>query len=192
MARRLTITSAEMGNLPERPDLNLPVGGEATPIKKEVFWPKPSKWQICMPRLRSVLNAVVGLAALALVVKVLSQGPPKSREHIPIHPSQPPENPEQNFREPTEAEMIERSKREDWVWKDYDLCVASSARSGQMLISTLVTTVSHEVLLTSRHALLKIPAVLNLLRSSFDTTGISTCRKMYPTLFRASGREVFP
>ena len=131
MTRRLTITSAEMGNLVERPNLNLPLGGEATPIKKDVFWPKPSKWQICMPRLRSVLNTIIGLAALALVVKVLSQGPPKSREHTPITPAQPPDNPEQNFREPTEAEMIERSKREDWIWKDYDLCVPTHARSGQ-------------------------------------------------------------
>lgn len=121
MTRRLTITSAEMGNLVERPDLQFPVGGEATPIKKEPFWPKPSKWQICMPRLRFIAKIFAFLIFTGLCLKILSQGPPKTRDQAPIKPSQPPDYPEQNFREPTEAEMIERSKREDWIWKDYDL-----------------------------------------------------------------------
>lgn len=123
MTRRLTITSAEMGGLAERPDLQLlpPVGGEATPIKQETFWRKPSKWQICMPRLRFIAKVFLGLVLLGVGIKILSQGPPEVREIVSIIPAQPPDNPEQNFREPTEAEMIERSKREDWIWKDYDL-----------------------------------------------------------------------
>lgn len=126
MSRRLTITSAEMGNLPERPDLQLPVGGEATPVKKgPFFFAKPSKWQICMPRLRFIAKIIAFLLFTALCLKILSQGPPTPREQAPVSPTQPPDNPEQNFREPTEAEMIERSKREDWIWKDYSLYVTS-------------------------------------------------------------------
>jgi hypothetical protein len=128
MSRRLTITSAEMGHPLERPDLQLPVGGEATPIKQESFWRKPSKWQICMPRLRFVAKIFGFLLFTVLCVKILSQGPPASRDRGAISPPQPPEHPEENFREPTEAEMIERSKREDWLWKDFPMYVSPRSR----------------------------------------------------------------
>jgi hypothetical protein len=131
-----------MGNLDDRPELLPPVGGEATPIKREPFFPRPTKWQICMPRLRFVAKIFAFLIFTALCLKVLSQGPPKPRSG-PISPSQPPDNPEQNFREPTEAEMIERSKREEWIWKDYDLWVASrvTCRSRGVLTPNLDITV---------------------------------------------------
>lgn len=123
MTRRLTITSAEMGDLVDRPDLHLlpSAGGEVTPFKQDTFWRRPSKWQICMPRLRFFAKVVGFVIFTGLCLKILTQGPPKPPSSGPITPAQPHERPEENFRDPTEAEMIERSKMEDWIWKDFNM-----------------------------------------------------------------------
>ena len=124
MTRRLTITSAEMGELAQRPDLQLlpSVDGEMTPIKQqETLWRKPSKWQICMPRLRFVAKVIASLFLFAIGLKILTQGPPQTRENNMFRPAQPPDNTGEDFTEATEEEMIAASKKEEWIWKDYDL-----------------------------------------------------------------------
>jgi hypothetical protein len=109
MTRRLTIGSrSEMGletlilsdpaSQPDPSPLNF------TTVKTD-FWKKPSKWQICMPRLRLVAKFAVSFVFLVLVLKILHDKPPTP----PKHPPKPP----------TEAEAMEAAKRTDWLWKDY-------------------------------------------------------------------------
>lgn len=106
MTRRLTISGArsEMGLVTDmgEPETPPPVW---TPAKSNDFWRKPSRWQICMPRLRLVAKVVLSLTMIVLVYKFLNPTyiPPPSEPILP----------------PTEDEMKEAAAKEDWIWKDY-------------------------------------------------------------------------
>jgi hypothetical protein len=121
MTRRLTLSGSrsEMGLIsdPAEPESPPP---SWTPAKQD-FWKKPSKWQICMPRLRLVAKIMATLIGFILLVKIMGQQPPPP----PPPPTPPPEPP----KPPTEAEMIEASKRQDWIWKDF----ATYVKQGTLL-----------------------------------------------------------
>lgn len=132
MTRRLTISGSrsEMGLLAEPQEPETPPPSWTPPGKD--FWRKPSKWQICMPRLRFIAKVLVSFVFLVVLFKVLGQQPPPP----PPPPDEPPppllpETPDdieplrEEWREPTEAEMIEFARREEWIWKDFDLYVQS-------------------------------------------------------------------
>ena len=109
MTRRLTIGSrSEMGletNLLSEPASQPdPSFAWSSPTKLD-FWKKPSKWQICMPRLRLVLKFVLSFVCLVLLLKVLNDKPP------PKKPAKPP----------TEDEAREAEKRTNWLWKDFPM-----------------------------------------------------------------------
>lgn len=109
MTRRLTVGSrSEMGL--ETSLLSSPASSPASPLTwtsaKLDFWKKPSKWQICMPRLRLVAKFVVSFVFLVLILKLLNDKPP------------PPKKP---VRAPTEEEAMEAAKRTNWLWKDYPM-----------------------------------------------------------------------
>ena len=102
MTRRLTVgTRSEMGLITDTTD-HQPASLNWTPIKTD-FWRKPSKWQICMPRLRMVAKALGSCCLLVILLKILNDQPRRSERAPP----------------PTEEEQIEAAKREDWMWKDY-------------------------------------------------------------------------
>ena len=127
MTRRLTISGSrsEMGLLTERYQLQDPETPPPswTPAKYDI-WRKPSKIQICMPRFKFAAKVLLSFLLLIILFKILGQQPPPP----PAPPSPPPapiapESPEDEFHEPTEEEMIEWARREEWVWKDFDLYV---------------------------------------------------------------------
>ena len=125
MTRRLTISGSrsEMGLLDEPQDPETPPPSWTPPGKD--FWRKPSKWQICMPRLRFIAKVLVFLVFMIVLFKVLGQQPPAPPppDEPPAVPQPPEDIPKEEFHEPTEDEMMERAKREDWIWKDFDLYV---------------------------------------------------------------------
>lgn len=106
---RLTISSSrsDMGLLdePQDPGTPPPVWTPATTD----FWKKPSKWQICMPRLTLVAKFVVTTMAFVVLVKVMAQGPGQSSKPPPPPPS----------KQPTQAEMKEMANSIPWTWNDY-------------------------------------------------------------------------
>ena len=122
MTRRLTIGSrSEMGletpilsDPPSQPD-RFPLNW-TTAVKPD-FWKKPSKWQICMPRLRLIAKFAVSFVFLVLVLKVLNDKPPALHTQTPQKP-------------PTEAEAREAEKRTNWLWKDYPTYDALRSCSG--------------------------------------------------------------
>jgi hypothetical protein len=87
---------------PSQPD---PPGLTFAAVKTD-FWKKPSKWQICMPRLRLIAKLAVSFVFLVLVLKMLNDKPPVRA-------------PKQTNTPPTEAEAMEAAKRMDWLWKDF-------------------------------------------------------------------------
>jgi len=141
MTRRLTLSGgrSEMGLLADPVEPETPPPGWS-PAKHD-FWRKPSRWQICMPRLRLMAKVLLSLILLVLVFKVLDQSPPPERppQHLelPEHPeqSEQPEQPEQRLEQVeedpprtltnddvppmTEAQMVEVGKKEQWIWKDF-------------------------------------------------------------------------
>lgn len=124
MTRRLTISGShsEMGLLSELPDPESPPPSWS-PGKHE-FWRKPSKIQICMPRLKFIAKVLVAILLLIIFFKLLGQQPPPPpAPPAPTLPPTPiaPESPEDEFKEPTEQEMLERAKREEWIWKDFPM-----------------------------------------------------------------------
>ncbi|KIV83704.1 hypothetical protein PV11_05706 [Exophiala sideris] len=112
MTRRLTISGSrsEMGLLQDPPEPETPPPSW-TPAKHE-FWKKPSKWQICMPRLRLIVKVLASILGFALLVKVMSQPPPPP-------PPPPPEAPRQLSDMEMMDKLMEQSKKEDWLWKDF-------------------------------------------------------------------------
>ena len=116
MTRRLTISGSrsEMGLLEDHsePETPPPVW---TPAKNE-FWRKPSKWQICMPRLRLVAKVFATFICFIILVKIMASKPPPPPATPPPEPPKPP----------TEDEMMEMAKREDWIWKDFATYVDTS------------------------------------------------------------------
>ena len=74
-------------------------------LVKTDFWKKPSKWQICMPRLRLIAKCLVAFIFMVVVLKILNDkpGPPPKPKDAP----------------PTEDEAREAEKRTNWLWKDF-------------------------------------------------------------------------
>jgi hypothetical protein len=105
MTRRLTLGSrSEMGLLTEHndPDTPPPIW---TPPKTD-FWKRPSRWQICLPRLRLVGKVTMSVLFALIVIRIYYDKRPLASER-PL----------------TEAEVIEASQRENWLWKDFPRCV---------------------------------------------------------------------
>ena len=134
MTRRLTISGSrtEMGLLED----DSPVEPETPPPSwspaKFDIWKKPSRWQICMPRLRMVAKVIASFIALILLVKIISATPPPvptSAEPVPevadsaieetTEPPPPPPSTEQELMELT----MENAKKEMWIWKDFPMYV---------------------------------------------------------------------
>ena len=90
--------------------------------KHDSFWRKPSKWQVCMPRLRFIAKVVISFILLVVLFKILGQQPPPPPPPLdePALPQPPVEVPMEEVKEPTEAEMIEIARREEWIWKDFE------------------------------------------------------------------------
>jgi len=92
-----------------------------TPAKND-FWKKPSRWQICMPRLRLLAKVLLGLLGFVVVFKVMNTKPLPSSVIEPVEPVEeplpPPPVPVLSEHELTE-QTIEAAKRQDWVWKDF-------------------------------------------------------------------------
>lgn len=100
MTRRLTLGGrSEMGLASEHMDSETPCF-ITTPSKTD-FWKRPSRWQICLPRLRLVGKVAMFVLFALLLFRVYHHNPP-----VAIEP-------------PTEAERIEAAQREKWVWKDF-------------------------------------------------------------------------
>ena len=107
-----------------------------SPAKFDI-WKKPSRWQICMPRLRMVAKIVATLIAVILVIKIMnaSPPPPPAPEPVPevVKPvieeiTEPPPPP------PTDEELMEmtmkNAKKEQWIWKDFPTYVPNSSFCG--------------------------------------------------------------
>ena len=89
-----------------------------TPAKND-FWKKPSRWQICMPRLRLLAKILLGLLGFIVVFKVMNTKPLEPSPIEPVkEPLPPPPEPVLTEQELTE-QSIEAAKREEWVWKDF-------------------------------------------------------------------------
>ncbi|KAG9790945.1 hypothetical protein ABEF93_006908 [Exophiala dermatitidis] len=110
MTRRLTLSGSrsEMGLLEESASEPETPPPSWTPAKQD-FWKKPSKWQVCMPRLRVVAKVVAAFMCFIVLLKVVNQKPPPPPKTAPPAPPKPP----------TEEELMEKAKREDWIWKDF-------------------------------------------------------------------------
>lgn len=87
-----------------------------TPAKND-FWKKPSRWQICMPRLRLLAKVVLAICGVLVVFKVMGTQPPSSLDSTPEHipPPPAPALTEQQLVDQT----MEAAKREEWIWKDF-------------------------------------------------------------------------
>jgi hypothetical protein len=72
------------------------------------FWKKPSKWQICMPRLTILAKALATFLGFILLVKIIGQKP-----ELPS--STPPEPP----KPPSENDMKAAADKLPWIWKDF-------------------------------------------------------------------------
>lgn len=146
MTRRLTISGSrsEMGVLEDSPVEPVTPPPSWSPAKYDI-WKKPSRWQICMPRLRMVAKVILTFIALIVVIKVMNAAPP------PPPPEPVPETVEAPVEEPTEPapppptddelmEMtMENAKKEQWIWKDFTtyvlhLSCCVTILSGQLLI----------------------------------------------------------
>jgi hypothetical protein len=131
MTRRLTFsgTRSEMGMLEESPATPESPPPSWSPAKYDI-WKKPSRWQICMPRLRLVAKIVGSFLALIIILKILSASPP---------PTPPPEPPAE-VAKPVVEEVVEvapvteddlmkqseeNAKKQDWIWKDFPTYVTS-------------------------------------------------------------------
>lgn len=129
MTRRLTISGSrsEMGllNEPSEPETPPPVW---TPAKQD-FWRKPSKWQICMPRVRFIAKIVLSFVVVVTLFRVLTHNstppPPPPAPNPPPAPVPEPPKPKPEPKEPkpphTEEEMREIAKKEAWIWKGFPL-----------------------------------------------------------------------
>jgi ABC-type Fe3+-siderophore transport system permease subunit len=113
MTRRHTISSgSEMdlltsGDDPLEPLTPPPVWTPALPQNKYA-WRKPSKWQICMPRLRAVTKVVAAFILSIFFFQFLFRNP--------LDHALPP---------PTEGQLREAAAQENWAWRDfpqYDCC----------------------------------------------------------------------
>lgn len=121
MTRRLTISGSrsEMGLLADTPEPETPPP-VWTPAKND-FWTKPSRWQICMPRLRFFAKILFCLVGFIVVFKVMNTKPSAAPqpESIPEPPVPPEPEPTPPTIEELTEQSIEAAKREEWVWKDF-------------------------------------------------------------------------
>ena len=100
MTRRLTLGGrSEMGLLSEHMDPET-TSFISTPSKTD-FWKRPSRWQLCLPRLRFMGKVAMFILLAVLLFRIYHDNQP-----VAIEP-------------PTEAEIIEAAQREKWVWKDF-------------------------------------------------------------------------
>lgn len=114
MIRRLTVGSrSEMGLLTET------LAEERTPIKAD-FWKRPSRWQICLPRLRILAKIALSVLFALLILRIYFDSRPVAVD------------------KPTEAELIEASQRENWLWKDFPRFVNTRRCAHTQLTLTLV------------------------------------------------------
>lgn len=81
-----------------------------------------------MPRLRVVAKVVAAFMCFIVLLKVVNQKPPPPPKTAPPAPPKPP----------TEEELMEKAKREDWIWKDFTTYVLASYRL--VLPATLADT----------------------------------------------------
>jgi hypothetical protein len=129
MTRRLTISGSrsEMGLLEDSPVEPETPPPSWSPAKYDI-WKKPSRWQICMPRLRMVAKIVATFVFFILLIKIMNATPP---------PEPAPSEPEPEVADPvideitepppppplTEEELMEmtmqNAKKEQWIWKDF-------------------------------------------------------------------------
>lgn len=141
MTRRLTISGSrsEMGLLEDSSSEPRTPPPSWTPAKHD-FWIKPSKWQICMPRLRMVAKIIATLICLILVIKIMSTSPPPPPEPTSPLPAEPDAQPEpEPPREPTDDEMMEMAKRQDWIWKDFTTYVLTKPWPSMQLSQQALT-----------------------------------------------------
>ncbi len=101
MTRRLTLGSrSEMGLLSEHTDPETPPPLWTPP--KTDFWKRPSRWQICLPRLRLVGKITMSILFFLVLLRIYYDKRPVAVD-----------------KQPTEAEVIEAAQRENWLWKDF-------------------------------------------------------------------------
>jgi len=123
MTRRLTLSGSrsEMGLLNEGQDFQEPETPPPvwSPAKND-FWKKPSRWQICMPRLRLLAKMLLGLLGFVVVFKVMNTKPlPSSELKSPGKPLVVPSTETALTEQELTEQTIEAAKRQDWVWKDF-------------------------------------------------------------------------
>jgi hypothetical protein len=111
MTRRLTLGSrSEMGLLSEHstdPETPPPIW---SPPKTD-FWKRPSRWQVCLPRLRLVAKFALSTLFALVLIRIYYDKRPITAD-----------------KQPTEAEVIEASQRENWLWKDFPRSVGVTTR----------------------------------------------------------------
>ena len=101
MTRRLTVGSrSEMGLLAEHVDPETPPPLWTPP--KTDFWKRPSRWQICLPRLRLVAKVVMSIVFALLLLSIYYDKRPIAIDRFQ-----------------SEDERVEAMKRESWLWKDF-------------------------------------------------------------------------
>lgn len=109
-------------NEPAEPETPPPVW---SPAKIDI-WKKPSRWQICMPRLRLVAKVMVGFVGVLVLYQVVTtksspsmsvDGASTSNNHPPPPPPPPPHLSEMELMDIA----MEAAKREEWAWKDFPL-----------------------------------------------------------------------
>lgn len=101
MTRRLTVGSrSEMGLLSEHTDPETPPPVWTPP--KTDFWKRPSRWQVCLPRLRLVAKITMSILFTLFLLSIYYDKRPIAIEKVQ-----------------TEEDLVEASKRESWLWKDF-------------------------------------------------------------------------
>jgi hypothetical protein len=110
-----------------------------------------------MPRLKFAAKLLACLAVLVVIVELIGHRSPPASHALARLPPIAPQSPDDESREPTEKEMIEWAKREEWVWKDFDLFVVHALPSKRVQLTESVQTpridkrnfTSHRLLLRS-------------------------------------------
>jgi hypothetical protein len=104
MTRRHTVGSrSEMGLLNNTPEpQNPPLVWSPALSQNKYTWRKPSKWQICMPRLRSVTKVIAAFILSIFLYQLLYHKPPDA----PLPAA-------------TEENLREAASQENWAWKDF-------------------------------------------------------------------------
>lgn len=85
------------------------------------FWKKPSKWQICMPRLTILAKVLATFLGFILLVKIIGQKPelPSSAPPIGPKPELPAVTPPEPPKPLSENDMKDAAEKVPWIWKDF-------------------------------------------------------------------------